>query len=151
MIRKIRLNKRQRKLRLCLLRAASKYLAYRRPPASPAPFAVYIYLIPNHNTTVSAHQQLHAEVESLREKVRSGERRVQDCARRLTEADAALKGPLAAAKRLLEAGRKAEAGEGECPPESRSRKLDKSIKRDPSSVGSKVAEDWMYLKEYVLS
>ncbi|CAM9332698.1 unnamed protein product [Ectocarpus sp. 12 AP-2014] len=57
------------------------------------------------------HQQLHAEVESLRQKVRSGEQQVQDCARKLTEADAALRGPLRDAKRLLEAGRKAEAAE----------------------------------------
>ncbi|CAM9390025.1 unnamed protein product [Ectocarpus sp. 4 AP-2014] len=57
------------------------------------------------------HQQLHAEVESLRQEVRSGEQQVQDCARKLTEADAALRGPLRDAKRLLEAGRKAEAAE----------------------------------------
>ncbi|CBN75657.1 conserved unknown protein [Ectocarpus siliculosus] len=57
------------------------------------------------------HQQLHAEVESLRQEVRYGEQQVQDCARKLTEADAALRGPLRDAKRLLEAGRKAEAAE----------------------------------------
>ncbi|CAN0091361.1 unnamed protein product [Ectocarpus fasciculatus] len=57
------------------------------------------------------HQQLHAEVESLRQEVRSGEQQVQDCARKLTEADAVLRGPLRDAKRLLEAGRKAEAAE----------------------------------------
>lgn len=60
---------------------------------------------------MSAHQQLHAEVETLRQAVRAGERRVQDCANLLTEADAVLRGPLRDAKRLLEAGRKAEAGE----------------------------------------
>lgn len=60
---------------------------------------------------MSAHQQLHAEVETLRQAVAAGERRVQDCAKLLTEADAVLRGPLRDAKRLLEAGRKAEAGE----------------------------------------
>eukprot|EP00904_Undaria_pinnatifida_P001660 jgi/Undpi1/11495/HiC_scaffold_30.g13792.m1 len=58
-----------------------------------------------------AHQQLHSEVETLRRAVRAGERRVQDCAKLLTEADAVLRGPLRDAKRLLEAGRKAEAAE----------------------------------------
>lgn len=50
-------------------------------------------------------------METLRQAVRAGERRVQDCANLLTEADAVLRGPLRDAKRLLEAGRKAEAGE----------------------------------------
>lgn len=61
--------------------------------------------------TVREHQKLHAEVESLRQQVRSGEQQVQDCARKLTEADAVLRGPLRDAKRLLEEGRKAEACE----------------------------------------
>ncbi|CAM9615300.1 unnamed protein product [Pylaiella littoralis] len=60
---------------------------------------------------LSAHQQLHAEVESLRQEVAAGEQRVQDCARRLTEANVVLKGPLEDARRLLEAGRNAEAAE----------------------------------------
>lgn len=63
-----------------------------------------------HASKVTRHQQLHAEVESLRQEVRAGEKRVQDCAQRLTQAEAALRGPLGDAKRLLEAGRKAEAG-----------------------------------------
>eukprot|EP00752_Nemacystus_decipiens_P012009 g10647.t1 len=60
---------------------------------------------------LNAHQERHAEVESLRQEVRSGEKQVQDCARLLTEADQALKGPLKAAKRILEDGRKAESSE----------------------------------------
>lgn len=84
-----------------------------------SPRAVHLMFSFTHPPIVSAHQQLHAEVESLRKRVRSGEQRVQDCAQRLTEADAALKGPLKAAKSLLEAGRKAEAGELAVSPESR--------------------------------
>ncbi|CAM9104842.1 unnamed protein product, partial [Ascophyllum nodosum] len=60
---------------------------------------------------VNTHQCLHADVEALRRQVRSEERRVQDCARHLTEADSVLRGPLQDAKRILEAGRQAEAGE----------------------------------------
>lgn len=60
---------------------------------------------------VTAHQRLHLKVEGLRQQVRAEERRIQDCARRLTEADAVLREPLKDAKRLLEIGRKAEAGE----------------------------------------
>lgn len=66
--------------------------------------------VPNQHK-VNAHQELHAEVESLRQEVRSGEKQVQDCARLLTAADDALKGPLKDAKRILEDGRKAEACE----------------------------------------
>ena len=66
---------------------------------------------PSYPTQVNAHQELHAEVEFLRAEVNSGEQQVQDCARRLTEADNALKGPLKDAKRILEEGRKAEACE----------------------------------------
>eukprot|EP00903_Cladosiphon_okamuranus_P007730 g7490.t1 len=58
-----------------------------------------------------AHQELHAEVESLRQEVKSGERQVLDCARRLAVAEAALRGPLKDASRILEEGRKAEASE----------------------------------------
>ncbi|CAN0027080.1 unnamed protein product [Hapterophycus canaliculatus] len=51
------------------------------------------------------------EIESLQREVRTRQQQVQDCARRLTEADAVLRGPLEDAKRLLEAGRRAEAAE----------------------------------------
>lgn len=60
---------------------------------------------------VIKHQALHAEVESLRQEFRASEKRVQDCAKRLTKAEAVLRGPLKDAKLLLEAGRKAEEGE----------------------------------------
>lgn len=59
---------------------------------------------------VAKHQRLHLEVEGLREEVRAGDERVQECAKRLTRADASLSGPLKVAKKLLEAGKKAEEG-----------------------------------------
>lgn len=60
---------------------------------------------------MDAHQELSAEVETLQRGVAEGEKRVRDCAERLTRADAVLRGPLRDAKRLLEEGRRAESGE----------------------------------------
>lgn len=60
---------------------------------------------------VAAHQKLHLEVAALRKDLAGGEKRVQECALQLTKADAVLRGPLQDAKKLLEAGRRAEAGE----------------------------------------